>query len=115
MFALLLSGGAAAEKDLTRWVDPLIGTLTSYELSRGNTYPSASRPSGMTSWSPQTGSYENALFYDHSSDSLNGIRASKWARCRGSTYIRQCREDGSGEPGGNRTHGQRLKRPLLYP
>ena len=41
--------------------------------------------------------------------------ASKWARCRGSTYIRQCREDGSGEPGGNRTHGQRLKRPLLYP
>ena len=68
MFALLLSGGAAAEKDLTRWVDPPIGTLTSYELSRGNTYPSASRPSGMTSWSPQTGSYENALFYDYSAD-----------------------------------------------
>ena len=54
VFALLLSGGAAAEKDLTRWVDPLIGT--------SNT----------------------------SAFSVEVCCASKWARCRGSTYIRQC-------------------------
>lgn len=56
LLGLLLAGRSAAEEDLTRWVDPLIGTRTSYELSRGNTYPAAARPSGMTSWSPQTGS-----------------------------------------------------------
>jgi predicted alpha-1,2-mannosidase len=86
LLGLLLAGRSAAEEDLTRWVDPLIGTRTSYELSRGNTYPAAARPSGMTSWSPQTGSYENSLFYDYSADSLTGIRATHQASVWMSDY-----------------------------
>ncbi len=83
---LCLAVGAAADDDLTHWVDPLIGTRTSYELSGGNTYPATSRPSGMTSWSPQTFDYENALFYDYSADSLNGIRATHQASVWMSDY-----------------------------
>jgi predicted alpha-1,2-mannosidase len=75
---LLLVRPTVAE-DLTQWVDPLIGTHTSYALSRGNTFPATGLPAGMTSWSPQTAGYENALFYDYSADSLNGIRATHQA------------------------------------
>ncbi len=73
------AAGAATDADLTRWVDPLIGTDTSYELSRGNTFPAITRPWGMTSWAPQTGSYENALFYEYKAETFTGIRATHQA------------------------------------
>ena len=37
------------------YVDPLIGTLSSFELSAGNTYPVIGLPWGMNSWTPMTG------------------------------------------------------------
>ena len=36
----------AQTKDLTQYVNPLMGTLSSFELSTGNTYPAIARPSG---------------------------------------------------------------------
>jgi predicted alpha-1,2-mannosidase len=99
-FSLLLTAAAAAqEQDLTQWVDPLIGTRTSYELSRGNTYPAAARPGGMTSWAPQTAGYENALFYTYDADSLNGIRATHQASVWMSDYGDFSLMAVTGEPG----------------
>ncbi|MDA0335335.1 MAG: GH92 family glycosyl hydrolase [bacterium] len=73
------AAGAAADEDLTHWVNPLIGTDTSYELSRGNTFPAITRPWGMTSWAPQTGTYENALFYEYKAGTFTGIRTTHQA------------------------------------
>lgn len=37
------------------YVNPLIGTQSTYEFSSGNTYPAIARPWGMNFWTPQTG------------------------------------------------------------
>ena len=37
------------------YVNPLIGSDSSFELSNGNTYPAIARPWGMNFWTPQTG------------------------------------------------------------
>ena len=37
----------AQAKDFTQYVNPLMGTLSSFELSTGNTYPAIARPWGM--------------------------------------------------------------------
>ena len=42
------------ETDYVKYVNPLIGTDTSFELSNGNTYPAIARPWGMNFWTPQT-------------------------------------------------------------
>ena len=36
----------AQAKDFTQYVNPLMGTLSSFELSTGNTYPAIARPWG---------------------------------------------------------------------
>lgn len=45
IFALPTS--ARPDKDLTQYVNPLVGTESSYELSTGNTYPAIALPWGM--------------------------------------------------------------------
>ena len=37
------------------YVNPLMGTQSTFELSTGNTYPAIARPWGMNFWTPQTG------------------------------------------------------------
>ena len=49
--------------DPVEYVNPLMGTQSSYELSTGNTYPAIARPWGMNFWTPQTG---NCLLYTSS-------------------------------------------------
>ena len=44
-----------AEDDFTKYVNPLMGSQSSFELSAGNTYPAIARPWGMNFWTPQTG------------------------------------------------------------
>ena len=42
-------------EDFTQYVNPLVGTQSTFELSTGNTYPAIARPWGMNFWTPQTG------------------------------------------------------------
>ena len=37
------------------YVNPLVGTLSKFTLSTGNTYPAIALPWGMNFWTPQTG------------------------------------------------------------
>lgn len=55
-------------------VNPLTGTLSSYELSAGNTYPVISRPRGMNSWTPQTGKMGDGWQYTYTATKLRGIK-----------------------------------------
>ena len=50
----LFSEAGAAGKDWVKYVNTLQGTNSSFELSRGNTYPAVAMPWGMNFWTPQT-------------------------------------------------------------
>ena len=55
LFLVLSCTFLAQSKDWTQYVNPLMGTQSSFELSTGNTYPAIARPWGMNFWTPQTG------------------------------------------------------------
>ncbi len=56
------------------YVNPLIGTLSKYELSTGNTYPVIAMPWGMNFWSPQTGNMGNGWTYTYTADKIKGFK-----------------------------------------
>ena len=49
----LFSEAGAAGKDWVKYVNTLQGTNSSFELSRGNTYPAVAMPWGMNFWTPR--------------------------------------------------------------
>ncbi len=61
-------------EDLTQYVNPLMGTLSSYELSAGNTYPAIARPWGMNFWTPQTGPMLNGWQYVYTDHKIRGFK-----------------------------------------
>ena len=61
-------------KDWTQYVNPLMGTQSSYELSTGNTYPAISRPWGMNFWTPQTGKMGNGWQYVYTANKIHGFK-----------------------------------------
>jgi predicted alpha-1,2-mannosidase len=60
--------------DLVEWVNPLMGTASSYELSNGNTYPSIALPWGMNAWTPQTGNNGNGWQYTYDAKKIKGFK-----------------------------------------
>lgn len=55
-------------------VNPLMGTLSTYELSSGNTYPAIARPWGMNFWTPQTAKMGNGWQYYYNANKIRGIK-----------------------------------------
>lgn len=55
-------------------VNPLVGTLSSFEISTGNTYPVISAPWGMNSWTPQTGKMGDGWQYTYTSGQIRGFK-----------------------------------------
>lgn len=58
LFVLILLAGFFSftkATDYADYVNPLVGTQSTFELSTGNTYPAIARPWGMNFWTPQTG------------------------------------------------------------
>ena len=74
IIAILLMSVAALAEDLTQYVNPLMGTQSSFELSAGNTYPAIARPWGMNFWTPQTGKMGDGWIYTYDSHRIRGIR-----------------------------------------
>ena len=64
----------AKAKDLTQYVNPLMGSQSSYELSSGNTYPAIARPWGMNFWTPQTGKMGDGWQYTYTANKIRGIK-----------------------------------------
>lgn len=75
-FAALLGllGLRAAERDFTQYVNPLMGTQSSFELSAGNTYPVTAMPWGMNFWTPQTGKMGDGWQYTYTANRIRGFK-----------------------------------------
>lgn len=77
-FLLLISAVSCAlftqAKDWTQYVNPLMGSQSSYELSTGNTYPAISRPWGMNFWTPQTGKMGDGWQYVYTANKIRGFK-----------------------------------------
>ncbi len=72
--AFVLPATARTDKDVTQYVNPLVGTESSYELSTGNTYPAIAMPWGMNFWMPQTGKMGDGWAYVYSAHKIRGIK-----------------------------------------
>ena len=56
------------------YVNPLVGTQSTFELSTGNTYPAISRPWGMNFWTPQTGKMGDGWQYTYTATKIRGFK-----------------------------------------
>lgn len=65
---------AAKPIDLVKYVNTLQGTNSSFELTRGNTYPTTALPFAMHTWAPQTGKNGDGWKYQYSKDSIRGFQ-----------------------------------------
>lgn len=64
----------AAAQEPVDYVNTLMGTMSKYELSTGNTYPAVALPWGMNFWSPQTGKMGNGWLYTYNADKIRGFK-----------------------------------------
>ena len=62
------------DNDLTRYINPLIGTDSKKELSNGNTYPAIALPWGMNFWTPQTNIMGHGWCYQYTSNKIRGFK-----------------------------------------
>ncbi|MBE6213321.1 MAG: glycoside hydrolase family 92 protein [Rikenellaceae bacterium] len=75
MFALSATATAyAQERTPVDYVNPLVGTQSTFELSTGNTYPAIARPWGMNFWTPQTGKIGDGWTYMYTATKLRGFK-----------------------------------------
>jgi len=92
----------------------MVGTASSYEVSRGNTYPAVALPGGMIQWTPQTGA--GRWIYQHGAKTLLGLRGthspSVWMGDYGSFTVTPL--NGSGEQPLTLDHGREHARPHHY-
>ncbi|MEM0961403.1 MAG: GH92 family glycosyl hydrolase [Bacteroidota bacterium] len=103
----------------TDWVDPLIGTDSSYEFSNGNTYPVVAMPWGMAAWTPQT--QDDGWTYRYRDRAIQGIRLthqpSPWIGDYGRLTFFPATGDVPADPVARAvpfTHGQERARPDGY-
>ena len=77
IYTLLLScfGKITAETfDPVEYVNPLMGTMNTFQLSTGNVYPAIALPWGMNFWTPQTGKMGNGWMYTYTDTKINGFK-----------------------------------------
>ncbi|MCM1484323.1 MAG: GH92 family glycosyl hydrolase [Muribaculaceae bacterium] len=72
VFIALCSSVQATE--YVDYVNTMMGTQSSYELSAGNTYPAVARPWGMNFWTPQTGRMGDGWTYTYDAHKIRGIK-----------------------------------------
>ena len=60
--------------DPVEYLNPLMGTQSTYELSTGNTYPAIARPWGMNFWMPQTGKMGDGWAYVYTANKIRGFK-----------------------------------------
>ena len=65
---------AQLNREPVDFVNPLMGTLSTYELSSGNTYPDISMPWGMNSWTPQTARMGDGWQYYYNANKIRGFK-----------------------------------------
>ena len=74
LLAGFLGFAKAATVDYASYVNPLVGTESTFELSTGNTYPAIARPWGMNFWTPQTGKMGDGWTYQYTATKIRGFK-----------------------------------------
>ncbi|RED47524.1 GH92 family glycosyl hydrolase [Seonamhaeicola aphaedonensis] len=69
VYSLVLS-----DNNLVDFVNPLMGTDSSFELSNGNTYPAIATPWGMNFWTPMTSKMGDGWTYKYDENKIRGIK-----------------------------------------
>jgi predicted alpha-1,2-mannosidase len=64
----------AQKEDLVKYVNPLMGTFSKYDLSNGNTYPAISTPWAMNMWTPQTAKNGDGWQYSYTAEKIRGFK-----------------------------------------
>ncbi|TWO34694.1 glycoside hydrolase family 92 protein [Seonamhaeicola sediminis] len=64
----------SANTNLVDFVNPLMGTDSSFELSNGNTYPAIATPWGMNFWTPMTSKMGDGWTYKYDENKIRGIK-----------------------------------------
>ena len=65
---------SARDVNYADYVNPLMGTQSTFELSTGNTYPAIARPWGMNFWTPQTGKMGDGWQYVYTANKIRGFK-----------------------------------------
>jgi predicted alpha-1,2-mannosidase len=63
-----------SQPDLVKYVNTLQGTNSSFELTRGNTYPTTALPFGMHTWTAQTGKNGDGWKYQYKKNTIRGFQ-----------------------------------------
>ena len=74
LLAAACSNPAAKLADPVDYVNPLVGSASTYEISTGNTYPAAAVPWGMNFWTPQTGRDGDGWTYRYDATHIRGLK-----------------------------------------
>ena len=74
LFLLFIVVNIQAAQSWVSYVNTLQGTNSTFELSRGNTYPTLAMPWGMNFWTAQTGENRNGWIYQYSATTIRGFR-----------------------------------------
>lgn len=69
-----LSVNGQVHQDLTKYVNPLVGTDSKFEFSNGNTYPAIAMPWGMNFWTPQTNRMGDGWCYQYAANKIRGFK-----------------------------------------
>jgi predicted alpha-1,2-mannosidase len=64
-------------KPLVEYVNPLVGTLSDFAFSTGNTYPAIAMPWGMNFWTPQTGPMGDGWTYNYYHRKIKGFKQTR--------------------------------------
>ncbi|WP_346238738.1 GH92 family glycosyl hydrolase [Niabella insulamsoli] len=65
---------SARAQELVNYVNTLQGTNSSFELTRGNTYPTTALPFAMNTWTPQTGKNGEGWKYQYQKTTIRGFQ-----------------------------------------
>lgn len=63
----------AIAEDYVKYVNTLMGTQSSFELSAGNTYPAIAMPWGMNFWTPRTNKMGDGWQYTYTANKIYGF------------------------------------------
>ena len=64
----------AGNREPVDYVNTLMGTQSSFQLSTGNTYPAIAMPWGMNCWVPQTGKNGDGWQYTYNANKIRGLK-----------------------------------------
>ena len=73
LLVTLATAGAQEKRDYVQYVNPLMGTQSSFELSAGNTYPTIAMPWGMNFWTPRTAKMGDGWQYTYTANRIYGF------------------------------------------